>query len=115
VSRSSASRWTSVQRYVREVGIDYPILIGEQDGLNAVNAFGMDAAFPFTVFVDRAGRIITLKVGELHADDARLILTHIEAVDQGRQSAAEAREQINQGMAALALKRAQAEAQPISR
>ncbi len=105
----------AVQRYVREVGIDYPILIGEQDGLNAVNAFGMDAAFPFTVFVDRAGRIITLKVGELHADDARLILTHIEAVDQGRQSAAEAREQINQGMAALALKRAQAEAQPISR
>ncbi len=99
----------AVQRYMREVGIDYPVLIGEQEGLNAVNAFGMDAAFPFTVFVDRAGRIITLKVGELHAEDARLILTNIEAVDQGRQTAAQAREQIDQGMAALALKRAQAE------
>ncbi|MBV8854796.1 MAG: TlpA family protein disulfide reductase [Sinobacteraceae bacterium] len=105
----------AVQQYVHEVGLDYPILIGEQEGLKAVNAFGMDAAFPFTVFVDRAGRIITLKVGELHAEDARLILTHIEAVDQGRQSAAEAREQINRGMATLALKRAQAEGQSVPR
>ena len=37
------------------------------------------------------------------------------AVDQGRQTPAEAREQINQGMAALALKRAEAEGPSTSR
>jgi thiol-disulfide isomerase/thioredoxin len=102
----------AVQKYARDMGIDYPVLVGEQDGLDAINAFGMDAVFPFTVFADRQGRIITLKVGELHAEDARLILDRIEAVDQGRISASEARAQITDGMATLAFKRAQAEAQP---
>ena len=64
----------AVQKYAREMGIDYPVLIGEQDGLDAIAAFGMDTVFPFSVFADSQGRIVTLKVGELHADEARFIL-----------------------------------------
>jgi peroxiredoxin len=98
-----------VQRYAREIGIDYPVLVGEQDGLDAIAAFGMDTVFPFTVFVDRQGRIVTLKIGELHADEARFILDEVKAIDHGRTELAAAKKQIADGVAALAAKRAQQE------
>ena len=69
-------------------GIDYPVLVGEQGGLEAANAFGMDTVLPFSVFADRTGRIITLKVGELHRDEAELILDRMRDVELGRISLA---------------------------
>jgi hypothetical protein len=78
-------------------GIDYPVLVGERGGLEAVSAFGMDTVLPFSVFVDRGGRIITLKVGELRRKDADLILDRMHDVDAGRMSLSVAREQISQG------------------
>src|SRR5262245_3483363 len=36
-----------VVKYAQEIGIDYPVLIGEQDGLDAVNKFGQGSiGFP---------------------------------------------------------------------
>jgi thiol-disulfide isomerase/thioredoxin len=99
----------AVQDYARKMGIDYPVLIGEQDGLDAIAAFGMDTVFPFTVFADRQGRIVTLKVGELHADEGRFILDEVKAIDQGRIELAAAKKEIADGVAALAAKRAQQE------
>jgi thiol-disulfide isomerase/thioredoxin len=99
----------AVQRYAREMGIDYPVLVGEQDGLDAIAKFGMDTVFPFTVFADRQGRIVTLKIGELHADDAQLILDEVKAVDRGQVDLGTARKTLSDAMAALASKRAQAE------
>jgi thiol-disulfide isomerase/thioredoxin len=99
----------AVQHYAREMGIDYPVLVGEQDGLDAIAAFGMDTVFPFTVFTDRQGRIVTLKIGELHADEARFILDEVKAIDQGRTELAAAKKEIADGVAALAAKRAQQE------
>ncbi len=100
----------AVQHYAREMGIDYPVLIGEQDGLDAIAAFGMDTVFPFTVFADRQGRVVTLKVGELHADEGRFILDVVRAVDQGKTDLAAARQQIADGIAKLAAERARSEA-----
>jgi len=99
----------AVLRYSHEMGIDYPVLVGEQDGLDAIAAFGMDTLFPFSVFVDRQGRIVTLKVGELHADDAGLILEKVAGVDRGTLELATARHEIADGMAALAAQRARSE------
>ncbi|MFL6602124.1 MAG: TlpA disulfide reductase family protein [Steroidobacteraceae bacterium] len=99
----------AVQKYAREMGIDYPVLVGEQDGLDAIAAFGMDTVFPFTVFADRQGRIVTLKIGELHADEAHFILDEVRAIDQGRTELAAARKDIADAVAALAAKRAQRE------
>jgi thiol-disulfide isomerase/thioredoxin len=99
----------AVQRYAHEIGIDYPVLIGEQDGLDAIAAFGMDTVFPFTVFADRRGRIVTLKIGELHREEALFILDQLKAVDQGRTELATARKTIADGVAALAARRAQQE------
>jgi thiol-disulfide isomerase/thioredoxin len=97
----------AVQRYAHEMGIDYPVLVGEQDGLEAISAFGMDTVFPFTVFADRQGRIVTLKIGELHADEGRLILDAVKGVDQGQTDLALAKKKIADGIAELAAKRAQ--------
>ena len=49
--------------YAQAQGITYPLLMGEKDGLAAVNAFGMEPAFPFTVFADDQGNIVAVKVG----------------------------------------------------
>jgi thiol-disulfide isomerase/thioredoxin len=99
----------AVQHYAREIGIDYPVLVGEQDGLDAIAAFGMDTVFPFTVFADRQGRIVTLKIGELHADEAHLILDMVKAIDQGRTDLTAAKKAIADGVAALAAERAKQE------
>jgi thiol-disulfide isomerase/thioredoxin len=93
--------------YAREIGIDYPLLIGEQDGLAAARAFGMDMVFPFTVFADRQRRIVALKVGELHADEAAFILDMVAEVNAGRLELAPARTAIAAKLRLLAANRAE--------
>jgi len=98
---------SAVLDYARRAAIQYPLLIGEQPGLEAVRALGMEAVFPFSVFVDARGRIVTLKIGELHADEAALILDRVDDLDRGRIDLAAARREISDGMAKLAVARAQ--------
>lgn len=74
-----------VLRFVESTPIGYPVLIGEEDGLDAARAFGMDTVgLPFTVFADRSGRIATIHVGELHRPQAESILATIREIDDGR-------------------------------
>jgi thiol-disulfide isomerase/thioredoxin len=96
-----------VLRYAQARGMSYPLLMGEKEGLAAVNALGMDTAFPFTVFADSRGNIIAVKRGELHADEARLILGEVTAVDSGGTALAAARSAVSAGLRDLAIARAQ--------
>jgi thiol-disulfide isomerase/thioredoxin len=92
----------SVLAYANDMKIDYPLLIGEQDGLDAATAFGVDAiGFPFTVFSDRKGRIVAAHMGELTPDQADVILAAIRRVDTGTDTLEQARKAIEQGLAAL--------------
>ena len=90
-----------VAKYTAAHGIDYPILVGEKGGLEAANALGMDVVLPFTVFADRAGRIVTVKVGELHGDEAGLILERMTDLDRGSLTLEEARQAIASGVRRL--------------
>ncbi len=84
-----------VLAYMRDTPIDYPVLIGEQDGLDAARSFGMETmGFPFTVFTDTQGRIVTIHLGELHPPQADVILAAVEDVDAGRLDLDAARERI---------------------
>src|SRR5262249_37357351 len=96
----------AVLKYAREIGIDYPLLIGEQDGLEAVAAFGMDTVFPFTGFADSQGRVPTLQAGKLHTEETGLILDRLSDVEHGRLDLAGARRAISDGIAHLAADRA---------
>jgi thiol-disulfide isomerase/thioredoxin len=70
--------------YLQKTPIDYTVLIGEQDGLDAARAFGMGSlGLPFTAFVDSQGRIVTIHLGELHRPQADVILSVVRALDAG--------------------------------
>jgi hypothetical protein len=86
--------------------VGYPLLLGEREGLEAAKAFGMETVLPFSVFSDREGRVVTLKIGELHADEAELILDRIRDVDAGRLSLASAQAQISTAVRKLGEARA---------
>ncbi len=100
----------AVLKYAQDMHIDYPVLVGEQEGFEAVQAFGMETVLPFTVFTDSQARIVTLKVGELHPDEAAFVLSRVRDVDSGRLALAEARRQIAAQIAQLAAERARAAA-----
>jgi hypothetical protein len=51
--------------------------------LAAAEAFGMGMAFPFSVFVDGQNRILTVKVGELHEDEANFAFDRLQDIDKG--------------------------------
>jgi thiol-disulfide isomerase/thioredoxin len=91
-----------VLAYADEMNIDYPLMIGEQEALDAAAAFGVDAVgFPFTVFSDRQGRIVTAHLGELTAAQAEIILDAVRRVDGGGLSPEEARIGIDAALRAL--------------
>lgn len=88
-----------VLKYIEKMPIDYTVLIGEQDGMAAARAFGMESiGLPFTAFTDRQGRIATIHVGELHLPQAQVILSAIRDVDAGLIDMSAARCQIQEGL-----------------
>ncbi len=88
--------------YADQIGLDYPLLIGEQEALDAAAAFGVEAiGFPFTIFSDRQGRIVAAHLGELRRDDAEVILAAVRKVDSGALSPAQARAAIEADLARL--------------
>ena len=91
-----------VLAYASEMKIDYPMLIGEQDALDAAAAFGVEAVgMPFTIFTDTSGRVIALHMGELTADEAIIILAAVRNVNAGRLDPVQARAAITTALAAL--------------
>lgn len=96
----------SVRQFVRALAIDYLVLVAEKGGLEAVTAFGMDTVLPFSVFADSEGRIVTVKVGELHRDEASFILARLEDLHRGRITLADARQRIGEETRRLAALRA---------
>jgi thiol-disulfide isomerase/thioredoxin len=92
-----------VVAFMAQVPIDYPVLIGEEDGLEAAEAFGVSTmAFPFTAFTDDQGRILTVHMGEIHEPEARAILGVVQQVNAGELAPAAARLAIRDALDALA-------------
>jgi thiol-disulfide isomerase/thioredoxin len=82
--------------------IGYPLLMGEQDALDAAAAFGVESpVFPFTVFTDRRGEVVALFVGELHRPQAELILSAVQNLNKDLVQLPAARRAIEEGLRAL--------------
>jgi thiol-disulfide isomerase/thioredoxin len=98
----AVDRRDKVLEFADRFKIAYPLLIGEQDALDAASALGMTTpVFPFTVFTDRRGEVVTLFVGELHRPQAELILGQVEDLNQDRIELPAARRAIAAGLRAL--------------
>lgn len=93
----------SVRTFARELKIDYPVLVGEQESLDVAAQLGMSTpALPFTVFTDRQGEVVALFLGELHPPQAQLILQTVQQLDAGQIALTAARTSIASGLAGLA-------------
>jgi thiol-disulfide isomerase/thioredoxin len=91
-----------VLKYAQEIGIDYPVLIGEQEGLDAVNKFGQGSlGFPFTVFTDNQQRIVMFHLGEIRPEQAEVLLGVVRKVNSGELTPAAARTVAAKQLAAL--------------
>lgn len=73
-----------VLKYADEMGINYPVLIGEQEGLDAIAKFGLPATgFPFTVFTDSQSRIVLTHLGEITEAESKVLLDVVSQVNRG--------------------------------
>jgi thiol-disulfide isomerase/thioredoxin len=95
----------SVVDFLKKSPLPYPLLIGEDDGIEAAKAFGMELVLPFSVFVDEQDRIVALKVGELHRNEADAILATMRELHEGRTTLAAARTSIAERLKTLASRR----------
>jgi thiol-disulfide isomerase/thioredoxin len=85
--------------------IAYPLLIGEQDALDAAAAFGLESpVFPFTVFTDRRAEVVAVFVGELHRPQAELILSQVQNLNKDLVQLPAARRAIAEGLDGLKAK-----------
>ena len=98
----AVDRRDQVLAYADELKITYPLLIGEEDGLDAAAALGVtEPAFPFTVFADRRGEVVALYMGELHRPEASLILSVVQDLNRDRMQLPQARQAISEGLRRL--------------
>ena len=91
-----------VRTFLQKMPLHYPVLVGEDEGLEAARAFGVETmAFPFSAFIDSSGRVLLVHLGELHQDQADVILATVFDVDAHRIGADAAPGVIRTALAAL--------------
>ncbi len=61
---------------------------------------------PFSVFADDRGRVVAVKLGELHPDEAGFILDRVQDIDRGTLTLEAARQQIEAKVKDFAVERA---------
>ena len=100
-----------VLKFVQKTPLNYPLLIGEEDGLAAAEAFGMGMAFPFSVFVDSKNRILTVKIGELHEDEVNFAFDRLKDIENGMMTREAAQAAVSDAFRQMAADRARKESE----
>lgn len=95
----------AVRDFLKTRNLNYTLLVGEEDGLEAAQKFGMQLNLPFSVFADGNNRIIAVKVGELHREEADAILRNMRALKAGRISLDQAQAAISVSLKELSMER----------
>jgi len=55
---------SKVQDYAKEIGMNYPVLLGDLAGIDLARRIGnSEGGLPYTVIVDRKGQIVTTQLG----------------------------------------------------
>jgi thiol-disulfide isomerase/thioredoxin len=59
-----------VRRFMDEIGVNYPVLLGDISMIALTKAYGNDKqALPFSYVLDKNGRIVHTKLGKLSRDE----------------------------------------------
>jgi thiol-disulfide isomerase/thioredoxin len=65
----------SVIEFYKEEGMNYPVLVGEDEGLNIMAGLGnRDGSIPFSIILDRQGKTVTRKLGAFSLPELENIL-----------------------------------------
>ena len=92
-------RADQVQSFVAESGVNYPILVGQDDAMQLAETLVPDfVALPLSVIVAPGGDILTIHLGELSPADLRRIVAIADGLVQGKWSIPEARLQLENGL-----------------
>jgi thiol-disulfide isomerase/thioredoxin len=60
-----------VRTFLQSMAVSYPVLVGEQEAVDALAGFGAEmTVLPYTAFVRRDGKIEELHAGEIRRDEA---------------------------------------------
>jgi thiol-disulfide isomerase/thioredoxin len=95
----------SVLAFLKTTRLRYTLLVGEEDGLEAAQKFGMELLLPFSVFADEHNHIVAVKVGELHRDEADAILAQMRRLRAGQLTLPQAQDSIAATLRRLSLER----------
>lgn len=91
-----------VLSYLDQAPVNYPIMIGDQDAIDAAEGFGVEfMAMPFTAFTDHNGNVLHVQIGEVHRPQAELIFNTVARVRTGEIDPSMARRVIAHGMAGV--------------
>jgi thiol-disulfide isomerase/thioredoxin len=67
-------RLEPVQRFIGEIGVSYPILVGQMDATRVGESFGVElVGLPYSAVVGPDGAVLAILLGELRAEDLALI------------------------------------------
>lgn len=65
----------SVQAFLKRMVVNYPMLMGTDDVGNLVSAFGGTLiGLPYTLVLDRNGKVLSIHAGELQPDEAEKLV-----------------------------------------
>lgn len=71
-----------VRGFVEEYGINYPVLLGADDGIGLAQRLGNDiGALPYTVFADAEGRILHAERGVVELEEAEAVVAPLLGID----------------------------------
>jgi thiol-disulfide isomerase/thioredoxin len=81
-----------VAKFAETAGFNYPVLVGEEDGMAVAEAWGIDVVgLPFTVIVSADGELLKAHFGQIHRDQLDAIAAVLGRLDRGELDAQGAR------------------------
>lgn len=87
----------AVSAYAAEAAFNYPILIGEETGMQIAEALGIDfLALPLTLLIAPDNELIYAHLGEFKPEHVAMITPVVEALAAGTLSSADARAQLTE-------------------
>jgi thiol-disulfide isomerase/thioredoxin len=93
----AVDRFNDVVEYAAEMQFNYPVIVGQTDGLNAMATFHNDAgAMPFSVFTSADGAVLGTHAGELHEEHLQALSATVAALNAGTIDLATARERLTE-------------------
>jgi len=80
----AVDRIDPVLQYAEDMQFNYPVLVGQSDGMDAMAAFHNDSgAMPFSVYVAADGAILGKHAGELHEEHLENFVATLAALAAG--------------------------------